>query len=164
MQILRKTGTGIRPEFWGWSSYTQLACLSACACLLLFFSFSFFFFLCFSLSLLSFFHPSFSSSFFSVFLLQASIQIHVDNSVFTEKKTLKSYKFISTCTSSARFLELLSQNPLFITQLWHTFQIMLTHFIVQTHGSCQYTIKLSNTVHPGCVVMLSFLKTDYNQK
>lgn len=28
MQSLLKTGKDIRPEFWGWSSYTQQACLS----------------------------------------------------------------------------------------------------------------------------------------
>lgn len=29
MQMLRKTSKGIRPEFCGWSSYTQQACKSS---------------------------------------------------------------------------------------------------------------------------------------
>lgn len=39
MQILINTGKDLRPEFWGWSSYTQQACLSGFSLL------SFFFFL-----------------------------------------------------------------------------------------------------------------------
>lgn len=87
-------------------------CLSASLFFLFFFLFFFFFFFSFSL-FLSFFPSFILSSFSSVFCRQV-FKCTLINSVFTEKKTLKSYKFISACTSSARFLELLSQNPSFI--------------------------------------------------
>lgn len=89
MKILRKTSKGIRPEFWGWSSYTQQACESG----------------------------MFSLSFFSFFVVRRQVFKHtliMTYSVFTEeKKTLKSHKFIPPMHQFCKlniFRALLSEN------------------------------------------------------
>lgn len=64
MKILRKTSKGIRPEFWGWSSYTQQACESGMFSL-------FFFFFCST---------------------KAGIQTHVDNDLLCFHRGEKNFK------------------------------------------------------------------------